>query len=160
MELALLGLFLLKVDPNSLRNDLGQISVLLLTILGTIQYQRSIQRFYQPLIRDYEAVSRQGTPRPSHTTEIHPQPDVSEKYRPAVSKVQDLRSLAAVDLNIWLPKDVGGVSDGLIESVRTNYIGPSAQIRLTNSGAAMDSDGHVVLDDSTEHNILSAPKVR
>jgi hypothetical protein len=155
MELALLGLFLLKVDPNSLRNDLGQISVLLLTILGTIQYQRSIQRFYQPLIRDYEAVSRQGT-----TTEIHPQPDVSEKYRPAVSKVQDSRSLAAVDLNIWLPKDVGGVSDGLIESVRTNYIGPSAQIRLTNSGAAMDSDGHVVLDDSTEHNILSAPKVR
>jgi hypothetical protein len=97
------------------------------------------------LIRDYEAVSRQDTPQLSHTTEVHPQSNVSEKYRPAVSKVQDSHSLAVLDLNIWLPKDVGGVSDALIESVRRNYIGPSTQIRLTNSGAAMNSDGQVVL---------------
>jgi calcium permeable stress-gated cation channel len=160
MELALLGLFLLKVDPNNMRNDVGQIGVLLLTILATIQYQHSIQRFYQPLIRDYEAVSRQGTSRLSHSTEVHPQSDVREKYRPAVSKLEDPHSLEALDLNIWLPKDVGGVSDALIESVRRNYIGPSVQIRLTNLGAAMNSDGHVVLDNSTAHNILSALKVQ
>ena len=149
MELTILGLFLLKIDPSSLRDDLGQISILLLTIFCTVQYQQSIKSFYKPLIRHDEAVRCEGLAPLSNVTEQYSQPDVGQKYRTTTRTVKECYTLEGRDLEIWLPKDVDGVSDALMESVRRNYIGPSsnAQIGLTNAGAAMTSNGDVILQN-------------
>lgn len=134
-ELCFLGLFILKMGRASLSHDIGQIAIILLTLLGTLRYHEFLRRSYfdVPLTIGLPSTGKQKC-------------RVSEKFRSQILRQSD--SLTGETPSIWIPKDSEGVSNALLNSVRRVYLSSEkAGICITNCGAVMTDSGQIVLQD-------------
>lgn len=143
-QLTLIGLFVFKFNRRQTAHDLGQLAILVTTALACVQYHVYLQRHCARLVRCQE-----GTlVRPPRTT-----PAVSEKPEGSLAPAMRPRfRMPTADRGslvvVWLPRDEQGVSESLIDRVRTTLLSPTADmVTVTNSGASITADGCVTLHE-------------
>ena len=142
MELTFLGLFVLKFGSGSLLQDLTQVIILLLTIIGTIGYRKYLFRYFQPVIEH----------DPDHPQEPVLSANILRQTLPDVREKFGLRSQGEIrvrdsnlELAIWLPQDSLGASDALLAWVKAKFFPIGHQQSLTNRYAQIDHDGNVTI---------------
>lgn len=129
-QATIIGLFILKFDVRHTAHDLGQLTILLLTLFFSVQYHLSVKRLYGPLMRHQEStilepVHEGAFPYPLSDSDCVSSTDES------TSIDQFLHCQAPV---IWLPRDPAGISTSLVERVTSGPLANSpATIQLTDA---------------------------
>ncbi|KAK5075856.1 hypothetical protein LTR70_008781 [Exophiala xenobiotica] len=131
LQATIIGLFILKFDArntNQRTHDLRQLTVLLLTLFFTVQHHLTLSRLYGPLMRHQEGTS----PEPIEADTALDQQDrqhfeASDVYSATSTDgsaytEQCLHGRAPV---IWLPRDPAGISQALIERIRSELLASS-----------------------------------
>ncbi|KAK5072363.1 hypothetical protein LTR70_010428 [Exophiala xenobiotica] len=116
-QATVMGLFILKFDARHTAHDLGQLTILLLTLFLSIQYHLSLKRLYAPLMRHQEGAILEPVDEDalSHRyTEPFADGDCDSSPDTSTSIERCLHGWAPV---IWLPRDPAGISTSLVERV-------------------------------------------
>ncbi|KAK5074494.1 phosphate metabolism protein 7 [Exophiala xenobiotica] len=107
-QATIIGLFILKFDVRHKAHDLGQLTILLLTLFFSVQYHLSLKRLYGPLMRHQEGTISEPVHEGAFPDPLSDSDCVSSTDE-STSIDQFLHCQAPV---IWLPRDPAGISYG------------------------------------------------
>lgn len=145
-QLTFIGLFILKFDPQNKVHDLGQLTVLVVTFLFSIQYHVHLKRRFEPSIQHYEATLDPSI-CPPNSSRASSQ-DVADVALPSKSGEDEAVEALLADppAIIWLPKDGLGISRRLRDHVRAKcFAGATDVVRLVDSDANITENGRVTI---------------
>lgn len=145
-QLTFIGLFVLKFDPQNRFHDLGQLTVLVVTLLLCVQYHVYLKRRFGPSVRHHEA-SVDSPHRPIDPPRLSPPGPPRVASTPKSDAIEGVPDLSAdSQAIIWLPKDRLGISRSLQDYVRAKYFADSADVvRMVDSDTCITEDGMVTV---------------
>lgn len=145
-QLTLIGLFILKFDPRNKFHDLGQLTILVATLLLCMQYHSHLRRRFKVSIQHDEGF--EDLPRCSTDPQLPRQdtPCVTSTANHDVSDEMD-ELLGDSQAVIWLPKDALGISACLRDQVRARFFADSATVvQMVDSDTQITEDGQVSVE--------------
>lgn len=174
-QATMIGLFILKLDVRNAgrrAQDLGQLTVLLLTLFFSVQYHWSLSRLYGPLMRHQEGTTleptvagpphdprnsqRSHTSDASHTLDVSHASDASDASDAfdAMSSKEDVVSteqwLHERPPVIWLPRDSAGISQALVERIQSGPLAGSLNmVQVTDSPVGVTRDDQLQVRNIT-----------
>lgn len=140
MELAFIGLFLLKLGRLNVKHDVAQLTTLLLLLYGTVRYRKHVIERYNTVAKGQGGLTSASAADFASSASI-----LCEHDR--LSTMWESQDQPVDDDVIWVAKDSIGISNALVSFVQSRYFdSPNEAAIITNAHASLDAEGKVTLD--------------
>jgi len=146
-QATLIGLFVLKFDTRDRAHSLGQLTVLLVTLLACTQYHIRLKRLYEPFTQQQEGTTNETIHTEKYSEKLRrlsPVPGPSDRSN--IESYEKSRNI--VDITVWLPRDSLDIVRSIIHEVRSECFSTStAVIRITDCIAYITHKGQITFQE-------------